>query len=415
MKTGGERRQRAEALALRARTLKEQLNKQEAEHQHSSNKNKIQQWNEMIAEWPASASAPLTAPAFQRRVNQLCAQGIPPKIRGAVWPLLIGNDLQVTREQFEQHREEVEHLRHSLSLLCGSQHSEQSASLAALAGAGAGGVGNDEGDDEREGRQPEADFSPPLPPPPPSSPPSSPPMGPGAGQTITSLLRYDLPRTFPTLQFFHGEGYMRASLERVLYTYSLRHPETGYVQGMSFVAAMLLLYMDEADVYVCLANLLVRRGPRDFLSLNRVHVDSYVQCFDHFFRECLPLLHAHLASEAVASEMFLLDWYLSVFAKALPLEVAARVWDCYLAEGELFGLKISLGILRLYAPRLCNLKTEQIMTFLMHLPADVDADKLIHSAAQIHVSLGSFERVKEQCGRGEGGGRPGGGSWCVMV
>ena len=77
--------------------------------------------------------------------------------------------------------------------------------------------------------------------------------------------------------------------------------------------------------------------------------------------------------------------YLSVFAKALPLEVAARVWDCYLAEGELFATKLSLGILRLYAPRLCNLKTEGIMTFLMHLPQ-------VQSLPVTHLQCQSFSQ-----------------------
>jgi len=63
----------------------------------------------------------------------------------------------------------------------------------------------------------------------------------------------------------------------------------------------------------------------------------------------LPLLYNHFKDEGVSSEMYLLDWNLSLFCKALPIEVAARVWDCYLLEGEVFIVRAALGLLRMHA------------------------------------------------------------------
>ncbi len=57
-----------------------------------------------------------------------------------------------------------------------------------------------------------------------------------------------------------------------------------------------------------------------------------------------------MRSEGVTSEMFLMDWNLSLFTKALPLEVAAQVWDVYLFEGEIYIMYVGLGILKMYAP-----------------------------------------------------------------
>ena len=206
------------------------------------------------------------------------------------------------------------------------------------------------------------------------------------------LIRWDLPRTFPTLKFFHDGGSIQADLERILCAYAIYRPDVGYVQGMSFVAAMLLLYMDDGDAFVCLVNLLSRKGTRDFFSLQRMNVERYVRYFDHFFEQSLPLLFAHVRSQGLTSEMFLMDWHLTVFSKALPLDVAARVWDCYLAGGELFSLRCALGILRLYAPHLCTLTTESLMKFLTHLPSDLNADKLLDSVGQIKISHSTYRR-----------------------
>ncbi len=45
-----------------------------------------------------------------------------------------------------------------------------------------------------------------------------------------SLIQWDLPRTFPTLAFFHDGGAMHTGLERVLLCYALYRPNIGYVQ-----------------------------------------------------------------------------------------------------------------------------------------------------------------------------------------
>lgn len=52
---------------------------------------------------------------------------------------------------------------------------------------------------------------------------------------------------------------MHTGLERILLCYACFRPDIGYVQGMSFLVATLLLYMDEFEAFKCLANLLGRR------------------------------------------------------------------------------------------------------------------------------------------------------------
>jgi len=48
----------------------------------------------------------------------------------------------------------------------------------------------------------------------------------------------DIPRTFPTLGFFHDGGQMEQSLRRVLRAYACYKTEIGYVQGMSFIVVL---------------------------------------------------------------------------------------------------------------------------------------------------------------------------------
>jgi hypothetical protein len=95
-----------------------------------------------------------------------------------------------------------------------------------------------------------------------------------------------------------------------------------------------------------------------------------VGLFDHFFQLYLPLLWDHFAAEGVQSEMFLLDWNLTLFSKALPLEAAMRVWDCILLDGEPAVVRVGLGILRMFALRLRSLSLEGINKLLSRIPCD---------------------------------------------
>ena len=54
-----------------------------------------------------------------------------------------------------------------------------------------------------------------------------------------------------------GGEKMETFLQTVLEAYVMLRPDLGYVQGMAFLAATLLLYMDEYSAFVCFANLMV--------------------------------------------------------------------------------------------------------------------------------------------------------------
>ncbi|KAJ1268403.1 hypothetical protein BS78_07G132000 [Paspalum vaginatum] len=90
-------------------------------------------------------------------------------------------------------------------------------------------------------------------------------MNPGVYETLViyetsaselEIIR-DISRTFPTHVFFqqrHGLG--QRSLYNILKAYSVYDRDVGYVQGMGFLAGLLLLYMSEEDAFWLLVALL---------------------------------------------------------------------------------------------------------------------------------------------------------------
>ena len=64
-------------------------------------------------------------------------------------------------------------------------------------------------------------------------------------QEILRQILVDLPRTQPEMPLFHQEETQRC-MERVLYVWAIRHPASGYVQGMNdLITPLILVFLAE--------------------------------------------------------------------------------------------------------------------------------------------------------------------------
>jgi len=157
---------------------------------------------------------------------------------------------------------------------------------------------------------------------------------------------------------------------------------------------MLLLYMEEAQAFRSLVNLLAKRGPvvLKFFTLDTDAVGHFVSVFNEYFKSSLPSLHRHMTEQSVSSEMFLIDWNLTIFSKALSLESAARVWDGFLFDGESFVVKTALGILRCLSTEIRKRSIEEILPLLARFPGEIDTETLMKSVSHIRIARQAYEQ-----------------------
>jgi hypothetical protein len=90
------------------------------------------------------------------------------------------------------------------------------------------------------------------------------------------------------------------------------------------------------------------------------------------------------------------DWFITLFSKSLPLDIAARMWDIYFLEGDLFLYRSTLGILKYFEQRLLKSQFEDIMSFLSRLNqvSDMDENQLFDCIDEILISKTKLERVR---------------------
>ncbi|CAN8023570.1 unnamed protein product [Ixodes persulcatus] len=264
----------------------------------------------------------------QRRTQDLWWQGIPPSVRGHVWKLAVGNELNITSELYE---------------ICASRSRQVT-------------------------RADDPDLA-------------------DTRENSAHLIRLDVSRTFPQLGIFQESGPYFDVLHCLLGAYVVYRPDVGYVQGMSFLAAMLLLNLDVADAFICFANLLNRPCQLAFFRVDQPQMNAYYTLYEDFFRENLPKLFAHFQKQSLTSDLYLVDWIYTLYSRSLPLDVASRVWDVFLRDGEEFLFRSALGIMRLYEQVLLQLDFINLAQFLTKLPEDMNSDVLFDSIGAIRMTV----------------------------
>uniref|UniRef100_A0A8C7KW00 TBC1 domain family member 12 n=1 Tax=Oncorhynchus kisutch TaxID=8019 RepID=A0A8C7KW00_ONCKI len=307
MVAGAKRRELKEAQKKK-RQMKERFK------QEDSIANAMVIWNnDVLPNWDCMRNT--------RRVRELWWQGLPPSVRGRVWSLAIGNELNITPELFEIFLSRAKERWKSFS--------ETSS------------------ENETEGRESSLD-----------------------------LIKLDISRTFPSLFIFQKGGPYHDLLHSVLGAYTCYRPDVGYVQGMSFIAAVLILNLEEADAFIAFANLLNKPCQMAFFRVDHDLMLKYFAAFEVFFEENLPRLFNHFQINNLTPDLYLIDWIFTLYSKSLPLDVACRVWDVFCRDGEECLFRTGLGILRLYQEVLLQMDFIHMAQFLTRLPDDMAADNL---------------------------------------
>jgi len=200
-----------------------------------------------------------------------------------------------------------------------------------------------------------------------------------------ALIEQDVPRTFPGVSLFNELSPIHQQLKFLLEAYALFCPEIGYVQGMSHIGGMLLLYLEEFSAFVILANLLNSHFFKSLYKLDIPEILKHIRIYDLMFSANLPWLFDTFKNLNITAEHYLLDWLFTMFSRCIPFSLLGRLWDCLLLEGEIFLFQCALAILRILSPQLKRSSFEEILQCFRHPPQDLIGLRLFSVLETIQV------------------------------
>ncbi|CAD6888336.1 unnamed protein product [Tilletia controversa] len=245
----------------------------------------------------------------------------------------------------------------------------------------------------------------------------------GLDHSIWHQIEIDVPRTNPGIPLWQREATQR-SLERILYVWALRHPASGYVQGIAdlatpFYEVFLSAYIDsdpeqydvahlpshtlqalEADTFWCLSKLL--DGIQDNYIFAQPGIQRQVKLMAELVARIDAPLHQHLADQHVQYMQFAFRWMNCLLMREMSVRNIVRMWDTYLAEGpdafSDFHPFVCAVMLKKWSARLMEMDFQGIIMFLLNLPtkdwSNADAEDLLAQAFMYKSLFGNTAHLR---------------------
>uniref|UniRef100_A0A182QH21 Rab-GAP TBC domain-containing protein n=1 Tax=Anopheles farauti TaxID=69004 RepID=A0A182QH21_9DIPT len=209
---------------------------------------------------------------------------------------------------------------------------------------------------------------------------------------------FDVNRQFRN-HVFYRERYSvkQQSLFRVLAAYSMYNTEIGYCQGMSTVAAVLLMYFDEEDTFWALDVLMTnaRYAMHGLYIVGFPKLMRFLEHHDKILTKCLPKLKKHLDKHDVHSVLYSLKWFFVIFIERIPFSLCLRVWDIYMMFGERVLTAMAYTILKIHKSAILRMKDmDEVTDFLqtrLHKKFGYEDD---HVIKVLQNSLDELKRLK---------------------
>ncbi|XP_029969214.1 TBC1 domain family member 22A isoform X1 [Salarias fasciatus] len=171
-------------------------------------------------------------------------------------------------------------------------------------------------------------------------------------------IHIDIPRTNPLIPLFQ-QASVQEIFERILFIWAIRHPASGYVQGINdlvtpFFVVYVFEYIEEevenfdvsslqeealrnieADSFWCMSKLL--DGIQDNYTFAQPGIQRKVKALEELVSRIDESVHRHMQHYEVEYLQFAFRWMNNLLMRELPLRCTIRLWDTYQAEPEGFS------------------------------------------------------------------------------
>ncbi|TDG96552.1 hypothetical protein EPR50_G00229760 [Perca flavescens] len=151
----------------------------------------------------------------------------------------------------------------------------------------------------------------------------------------------------------------RVVLKRVLLAYARWNKSVGYCQGFNVLAALILEVTEghESDALKVMIYLIDKVLPESYFANNLRALSVDMAVFRDLLRLKLPRLSQHLSHlqkaanreaggsyEPPLTNVFTMQWFLTMFATCLPAPTVLKIWDSVFFEGSEVLFRVALAI-----------------------------------------------------------------------
>ena len=206
----------------------------------------------------------------------------------------------------------------------------------------------------------------------------------------------DLDRTFPNCQLFkdkYGNG--QRKLYKVLSNYSKYNTSTGYVQGMGFIVAVFLTYMDEESSFFMLHSFMKKYELEGFYLPGFPELKKTFYILLNLEKKFVPKIYELFKKEGMIPSMYSSEWFICLFSRNLEFNTLVRIFDVFLLEGYKVIYRFALAFLKIKEEEFLKGKDglASIMQTLNKCYENVDIENLFKIAFGFSLSRKDLDKL----------------------
>jgi hypothetical protein len=299
--------------------------------------------NEIIPNW--------TEKRKDKKIKEYFYMGLPDNVRGKVWMLCLGNKFSNTKEYYEI---QVKNCKETIEKYKSNKKEENEIILKDL---NINSINTENKIIDNKDKE-----------------------------KSINIIELDIERTFPYLGVFKGDSPMAQDLREILRVFVICRPDIGYIQGLSFIAGILLLNMDKFRAFIALMNLILNPIILPFYKMDNESIQQRLKLFKQVFYFNLPELCEHFDELGLLPENYFLSWNMTLFTRDVNLELAKRIWDVFMIEGIKAIYSAAIVFLSHFENKLLNMDFVEIMTCIGTIKnINFDEDMAIEAMKNVKI------------------------------
>ena len=297
-----------------------------------------------------------------KKIKEYFYMGLPPTVRGRIWMLCLGNRFSITKEYYQIQVNNSKEILKKYQKIKEKNNQKNK---------------NNDKDKDKNNKINESDEE--------SNNIDKELESKDKEKTII-VIELDIERTFPYLGLFKGNSPMAEDLREILRVFVISRPDIGYIQGLSFIAGILLLNMDKFKAFIALMNLILNPIMLPFYKMNNELIQQRLKLFKQVFYFNLPELCEHFDELGMLPENYFLVWNMTLFTHDVNLELANRIWDVFMIEGVKAIYSAAIVFLSHFETKLMNMDFVEIMSCIGSINTiNFDDDMFIDAMKNVKI------------------------------